>query len=233
MNSALSRHWPVMVLLLAIFALVSAEASAHRLLAITDTPLGPDNALVIDDVTVSQVGYHTASNSAPQLWMTFQGTAGQPIYFETGVPFIERLTGLRPLTLLVGPGLPEVDAPIALPPGTGAILFDTGDVTEPEVFDEEFTGTQSWIFGPWEPVLPETGTYYLVTLLPEGGDGKFWTAAGRAEVFGLDDILTLPQTIIGVRQFHEVFPWGGILGWGVLVVSGLLAALFSWIFGSI
>lgn len=233
MNPAMRRHWLPMLLIPAALGLLSAEASAHRLLSITDTPLGPDNALVIDDVTVSQVGYHTASDEAPQLWMKFQGTAGQQIYFETGVPFIERLSGLRPLTLLVGPGLPEVDAPIALPPGAGAILYDTSNVAAPEVFDEEFTGTQSWVFGPWEPVLPETGTYYLVTLLPEGGDGKFWTAAGRAEVFGLNDILTLPQTIIGVRQFHEIFPWGGILGWGVLVVSGLLAALFSWIFGSI
>jgi hypothetical protein len=70
-----------------------------------------------------------------------------------------------------------------------------------------------------------------VTYLPEPGPGKFWTAAGKAEVFGVEDILTLPQTIISVRQFHEISPWGGLLGWGLLAVLTTLAGLFSFLLG--
>jgi len=219
----------VRLFLPALLLLTALPASAHQLIQVSTQPLDAANAIAIDDVTISQVAYHVASDTAPALWMTFEGTAGQQVYFETGVPYIERLAGLRPTTMLVGPGLPQVDTPFPLPEGAGAILYPTGDVTAPEVFDEEFTGTSSWKYGPWEPVLPETGRYYIVTFLPEGGAGKFWTAAGKAEVFGLEDILTLPQTIIAVRQYHEVFPWGGLLGWGLLAVLSALAGILSWL----
>lgn len=211
--------------------LCTTPAWGHQLTRVNDQPLDAGSAIVLDDVTVSQVAYHVASDAAPALWMTFDGTAGQQIYFETGVPYIERLAGLRPVTMLVGPGLPAVTTPFPLPEGTGALVYPTEGVAEPEVFAEEFTGTDSWKFGPWEPVLPETGRYYLVTYLPEPGPGKFWTAAGKAEVFGVEDILTLPQTIISVRQFHEISPWGGLLGWGLLAVLAALAGLFSFLLG--
>lgn len=220
----------VRLLMPVLVMLAAAPAFAHQLIRVNDQRLDADTAIEIDDVAISQVAYHVASGNAPALWMTFEGVAGQQVYFETGVPYIERLAGLRPTTMLVGPGLPQVEAPFPLPEGMGAILYTTGDVMEPEVFAEEFTGTSSWKFGPWEPVLPETGRYYLVTFLPDSGPGKFWTAAGKAEVFGLEDILSLPQTILSVRQYHEISPWGGILGWGLLAIIAALAGVLSLFF---
>lgn len=211
---------------------LSGTASAHRLLVVNEAPLSPETALVVEDVDVSQVAYHVASAEAPELWLTFQASAGQKIYLETGVPFIDRLTGSRPVTVLVGPGLPQVEVPFPLPAGSGAIIYETAAETDPEVFDEPFTGTQSWKFGPWEPVLPETGTYYVVTYLPDGADGKFWTAVGRAEVFGLEDLFTLPQIVTGVRSFHEVFPWGGLLGWGFTALIAAIGGLLKWLFAA-
>ena len=36
------------------------------------------------------------------------------------------------------------------------------------------------------------------------------------EAFGLWDLIRMPVIIVQARLFHEVFPWGGILGWAYL-----------------
>ncbi|MBI1321519.1 MAG: hypothetical protein GC168_21580 [Candidatus Hydrogenedens sp.] len=211
------------MILLAAFV-VAWPAAAHRLVEVTDRPFGPENALEIEEIAVSQVGYHVASESAPTLWMTFEAVAGDLLYFETGVPFIERYGDLRPSVALIGPGLPEASLPFAIPAGLGALVFSTQDVAAPEVFSEPFTGTESWKFGPWERTLETSGRYYLVTYLPDLGPGKFWTAVGRAEEFGIADILTLPQTIVSVRSYHEIFPLGGVLFWGMVAAIAVIVS---------
>lgn len=220
---------PAMIFRMAVVVLaVSAwPAAAHRLLQITDTPLGPGNALEVDDIAVSQVGYHVASPAAPTHWMTFEAEAGAILHFETGVPYIPRFSDLRPSVALVGPGLPEASLPFAIPEGLGAVVYSNADVEDPVVFDEQFTGTQSWTYGPYMRVLPETGRYYLVTYLPDLGAGKFWTAVGKAERFGVSDILTLPQTIVGVRTYHEIFPLGGLLFWGMVAAAAVIVSLLA------
>ena len=47
------------------------------------------------------------------------------------------------------------------------------------------------------------GRYYLVAYDPAGQPGKLWVAVGRREEFGLNDILTLPEVLARVREFHE------------------------------
>lgn len=211
--------------------LAATAAHGHQLRAVVDTPLGPDNAIALEDVGVSQVVYFTASANAQQLWMTFEGTAGQVVHFETGVPFIDRLKDLRPTTMLVGPGLQEAAPPIEIPAGLGANVYPSAGITSPEVFNEPFTGTDSWEMGSWDITLPQTGRYYIVSFLPQGGPGKFWTAAGVEERFDLQDILSLPQTIIAVRTYHEIFPWGGFIGWGIVAIGGIIAALLRGLLG--
>jgi hypothetical protein len=223
-----SRMPTSLLRLTAVLLAVSAwPAAAHRLLEITDTPMGPDNALVVDDIAVSQVGYHTAGPAAPTHWMTFQAEAGAMLHFETGVPYIARYSDLRPSVALVGPGLPQASLPFAIPEGLGAVIYSSDAIEAPVVFDEQFTGTQSWTYGPYMRVLPETGRYYLVTYLPDLGAGKFWTAVGKAERFGVSDILTLPQTIVGVRTYHEIFPLGGLLFWGMVAAAAVIVSLLA------
>ena len=142
------------------------------------------------------------------------------------MPEIDRYEALRPALALLGPNLPDIDVPFQIPEGYGGRVFST-EGEEPTVFDEEFTGTTSWRFDAVREEVPVTGRYYVVAYIPGGDDGKFWMALGEEEVFGLEDILTLPSTLFQVRQFHEVFPFGGLLGWLLLVLLAAVVGLFS------
>jgi hypothetical protein len=108
----------------------------------------------------------------------------------------------------------------------GAVLFTT-DGREPTEFHEEFTGTVSWMFPKENMSLTQDGKYYLVSYVPSGTEAKFWVALGEAEVFGLRDYIRMPLIIIEARRFHEVFPWGGILGWVYLGIMLLLLGVLG------
>ncbi|HOH29785.1 MAG TPA: hypothetical protein PLC40_08935, partial [Candidatus Hydrogenedentes bacterium] len=70
----------------------------------------------------------------------------------------------------------------------------------------------------------------IVAFVPSGTPGKLWVAPGIRESFGFMDIVTLPRVIYKVRTFHEVFFWGGLLGWAYLAIILLLLLLFLGIF---
>lgn len=213
------------MLLFLTFACVHAQA--HKPVVINGGPTGYRTAHEVPDPEVSYVGYHEGTPGAPELWFTFEVEQGAPLYMQPGVPRIDRFETLRPAMALLGPGLPAVDVPFDLPDGYGGQIFST-EGQDPVVFEEEFTGTTSWQFPAIQLNAPDTGRYYLVGYVPSGDTGKFWLALGQEEVFGLEDILTLPRTLIEVRLFHEVFPIGGILGWALLfillVIAGAMAS---------
>ncbi len=215
------------VMLAAAFALAFApSALAHKPVVVNGGPTDASTAYEVADPDVSQVGYHHAMPGQPELWFTFQASAGQQLYLQLGVPEIERYEGLRSAMVLLGPGLPDVETPFAVPAGYGGIVYDMVD-TEPIVFDEEFTGTVSWQFPAQEPIVDQAGTYYLVGYLPRDEEGKFWIAVGVEEKFGLMDILTLPGVLFGVRAFHEVQPFGGILFWAMMAVFAIITFLLA------
>ena len=78
--------------------------------------------------------YHEVTAESPLLWLTFDLNEGQSLYFQLGVPVIERLKDYRPALVLVGPGLPQVDLPFAVPDGLGAQRFLSDQVAEPGRF---------------------------------------------------------------------------------------------------
>ena len=139
-----------------------------------------------------------------QVWFRFTGKAGDRIWFQVGVPVIERLRGLEPRAAIVGPGLPAADLGFELPPGLGAVVFAPAGV--PREFHEEFTGTSSWIWLEQEFVLASSGTWYVVAFSDAAlsTDDKLWLAIGTKERFGLGDILRLGSIKRFVRAFHEV-----------------------------
>lgn len=209
-------------LLPALLLAVSCGAWAHNPVVINGGPTDAETAHKIKDISVSRVAYHHAKPGQPHLWLTFDGGMGQKIEFQMGVPRIERYSAVRPATALLGPGLPAApDLPFAVPEGMGAVVFTTEGL-DPAVFNEEFTGTVDWQFPMEDYILPQSGKYYLVTYLPSGGEGKFWIAPGKSEVFGVWDIIRMPVIIIQARAFHEISLWGGILGWAYLAVAALV-----------
>ena len=209
---------------------ISGLAYAHKPFVINGGATDVDTAYEIEDIAISQVGYHKSNPSKPELWCTFEAEAGEILYAQLGLPKIKEFKEERPAMVLLGPGLPAIDVPFDVPDGYGGYLF-TSEGETPVLYDEEFTGTFSWQFPEIEQSIPVTGRYYLVGYNPSGENCKFWMALGRAEVFGIEDILTLPNVLFKVRAFHEVGPVGGILFWGyagfLLIVVGALIGLFK------
>jgi hypothetical protein len=178
-------------------------AWAHLPIFDDGTAVDAEHAVVISDIGLSQVVYHEVKEPVQPLWIAFDGVAGQELYFNPGVPAIDRLKEYRPAFALVGPGLPEATLPLAIPAGTGAEVYLTTDIADPEFFHEPFSGTDSWILFKKTVILPQTGRYYLVGYVPSGQAGKYWIAIGKREEFGAEDIVALPQDIAQVRAFHE------------------------------
>ncbi len=199
-----------------------------------DSGTTPENAVFIDDASISHAVYHEVTQDAPRLWVTFDLEAGQDIYVQFGVPVLERLADFRPALAVLGPGLPQIDLPFEIPDGLGGILFTTADIAEPEFFHEEFTGTDSWIFGELEDTAPQSGTYFIVAYVPSGETGKFWVAPGRREVFEPEDIAALPALVPQVSEFHETTAGGLITPFlpcfasVAVVATGFCGGLWLW-----
>lgn len=185
-------------------ALLCDRAVAHQPILSDGSATTPEAAIELRDVQISRVIYHEVTAEAPQVWMAFDVSEPQFLKVTLGVPDIERLAAYRPALALIGPGLPPADLPAGSPPGLGGVVFDTRAVTEPEYFNEPFSGTQSWIVFEQELELPEAGRYYLVAYSPTNEAGKLWVAPGVKEVFSAADFGSLAGDLGDVRAFHEV-----------------------------
>jgi len=216
-----------MPLVVAISLLLLPTAWAHQPTISDGSAVDAEHAIEFADVQVSRVAYHEVTAEAAQLWITFQIDQPQQLKLQLGVPLIERLAEFRPALALLGPGLPEVDLPFDTPQGLGGRVFTSDDVTEPEAFDEPFTGTSSWIVVDETVELPAAGRYYVVAYVPSGETGKLWTALGELEVFDLDDIAELAEVVAQVRAFHEV-PEGAAPPCFLLPLGVALTALPLW-----
>jgi monofunctional biosynthetic peptidoglycan transglycosylase len=167
-----------------------------------------DHAIEFKDVQVSRVVYHEVTKQAPRVWITFEVDEPQDLFVQVGVPVLDRLRNYRPAIALLGPGLPEVGLPFAVPRNVGGLVLATDGVEEPREFYEPFTRTRSWILHEQEVQLPKAGRYYVVAYDPAGKLGKLWAALGRKEVWGARDILKMPKIISEVGHFHEVATMG-------------------------
>lgn len=217
-------------LLMAVVCMIlGSGAYAHNYVPNDLSHRTAETALKITDLTLSQVIYDPLPQEG-QLWLTFDAKAGDLLYLQLGVPYLERLADYRPSLVLIGPeGTGSDTVPFPVPQGLTVRRFDSTD-RQPRFFDEPFTGTQSWILVEEEFNLIADGTYYLVAFDPEGRGGKLWTAWGKREAFTFRDILSLHKVIGDVRAFHEVEnrrkPF---LTWTISALSSVLDLLFFWV----
>lgn len=220
------RHLAIM----AMVACLAPMAWGHQLVRDDGTHVDAASALEVDDVSISQVIYHTVAEPGEELWVTFSADAGQNIYLQLGVPVIEGLEAYRPVLLLLGPGLPEIETPPGVPEGTGGLLLEPD--AEPEEFYERFTGTSSWILREEDTTAPQSGQYYVVAYHPEGETGKLWVSWGREEVFGFRDLVTYADVLDTVRTFHEVDDERLPFLPRVLLTVSRIARFFARVFGA-
>jgi hypothetical protein len=201
--SVAQRVW-IILLGAALAVLFSAVALAHRPDAIGGMFDGPAEAVRVTDPDISQVVYGDMPVARPSLWVGIAVAAATDLYVQLGVPAIERLRTFRPQMAIVGPGLPSLALPFAVPSGMGGILVVTSSVADGAFLHEPVTNTDSWVLGEASVHVFAAGTYYVVVWSSSIVDGKAWVAVGQREAFGWKDIMTLPKTINAVRAFHEV-----------------------------
>lgn len=189
-----------------LLAFAAAPVLAHRPIFSDRSALDPRTAVVITEPDVSQVIYRPLSKKAPRVWLTFEVKESFDLFVQVGVPKIKRLSNFRPAVAVIGPGLPTITAPFAIPQKTGGRIFTTENVEKPQLFHEHFTQTDSWILRSETLRLPQAGRYYVVAFSPTKQQGKLWLAVGKRESFGSADLLRFPVWWKRIRAFHEVAP---------------------------
>ncbi|HOV31963.1 MAG TPA: hypothetical protein PLX23_01210 [Candidatus Hydrogenedens sp.] len=221
----------VIVLLLLFFS-TTMIAYAHKPIAIDGETSSAEKPYEIKNIDISQVAYHNATEGKLEIWLKFYGEKGKEIKIQLGSPKLDDSKPIYfPAIAILSKNMPSVLVPFSVPNKYGGTVFNT-QAQKPEIFYEKFTGTYSWIFPTIKYILPETADYYIVGYLPEPREGKFWIAVGEKEKIGLGDFLSIPNTIVQVRNFHETFPVGGILFWLwciilIIVICLLLFLSFS------
>ncbi len=196
----------VALAMIASLALVGADALAHRAVAIGGVYDGPAVAIQLTDPDVSQVVYGDLPVAHPSLWVAVDVPAATDLYVELGVPVINRLRSYRPQFAVLGPDLPALAIPAAVPAGLGGVLVVASSIGDATRFHEPVTDTDSWIVGEATVRLPSAGRYYVVAWSSSIIDGKAWVAVGHREAFGWSDLVTLPRVIDAVRSFYELGP---------------------------
>lgn len=218
-----------MVRIIAVSALLAVApfAAAHQPTLSDGTANSPETAIFFDDIQLSRVVYHEMTPEADQLWITFEITEPQSLRISLGLPLIDRLADYRPAFTVLGPSLPEIELPFEIPAGVGGLLFLSDDVTDPEVFDEPFSQTMSWILREEDVELPAAGRYCIVVYVPSGESGKLWIAPGAREDFSLSELLALGDVLKDVQAFHEVTATGAICGILPLAVAAMACSFVS------
>jgi hypothetical protein len=103
----------------------------------------------------------------------------------------------------LGPGFPELPLSFADPVSTGKLFAPD---SQPVVFHEPVTGTDSWWIVREELRLPASGEYFLVAFSQEElpVNPKVWLSIGYLERFSLGDIFSIFRWRRIVRRFHEL-----------------------------
>jgi len=188
-----------------------------------------EDALVLEDTSVSRVFYEKLTPESSEFWLTFNAEAGERVFLQLGVPFVERLGESTPSIAVVGPRGPIVETPFDLPPGTGAWIYQGRTSGESVIFHEPITDTRSWILFEATHRILQGGQHYIVAYHPVGDPDKLWVAVGTREVFGLSDIVKLPKWILEVRRFHEVGPMPRWAVWITIAVGTLVVFWLAWL----
>ena len=187
-----------MQLLLAL--LIALPAEAHK----PSFGIHPtlNSAFHVDDVDISMVLYQNITCDADQIWLHFDAVQDHEVFFQVGVPELDRLSDYQPELALIAEGLPALeDVPFDVPEGYGGIIF-SADAT-PTPFYEPFTQTNSWIWIEEFFTMPASGNAWLVSYSPDQTTGKMWVAMGTIEDFSDVQPSDWGSWTSNLADFHE------------------------------
>ena len=125
----------------------------------------------------------------------YQFSISEPsrVYLEGIVPVCRQYQNFSPWFALVGPELPlpEYEIPFELPEGYGAVVTPNELPEEGErgSFYEPFGGKSYYNSSVYDEVIEVSGTYYVVYWDPLEIGGDYVAILGRAEIWGLRDII--------------------------------------------
>ena len=112
--------------------MLGSAALAHQPSYSQGEHSAPESAWAITDIDLSIVLYHPITCESPQLWLGFRADEPRDIFYQLGVPKIDRLSDYRPSIALLAPGLPAIEEPLPfeVPEGLGGIITHTDDIVE-------------------------------------------------------------------------------------------------------
>jgi len=197
-------YWNISRVAVVLVFIMCFSAQAHRPIFTKEKGMDPESAVKVAEPQVSQVIYRELVDKRPQLWLSFDAEKDFKLFVQLGIPVIDRLKSFRPSFVVVGPDLPDISLPFAIPEGLGGVGFSTADVKEPRFFHEHFTKTDSWILRGETVTLPSKGRYYVIAYSPSNERGKLWLSVGKKEKFGLMDWLRFGEWKRRIQAFHEV-----------------------------
>ncbi|MCK5862958.1 MAG: hypothetical protein KAH38_10755 [Candidatus Hydrogenedentes bacterium] len=198
-------------------------------------------AHIIEAPEKGHIGYHQARESADALWFRFEGTYGDRVELQMGIPALDRYRLLRPAVAILGQNLPPIDetVPFEVPEGFGGVVYHTA-VLDMERYEDKYTGTISWRFENIEHILESTGRVYMVGFipLPENSEeepvfeeGKFWMSMGHEVNFQLRDLLRTYSNTSKIRKFYEEATMesniyrNGLVGLFISVIAIMIAVV--------
>ena len=216
------------MLIIGMFFANPQYAYAHIPYLASDKHNSPESALEIEDITISSVVYQTIHDNSPESWIKFNGIKGETLYFQMGIPKLNRLQNYSPdVDLFRYNDIEHSKYMDTIQKGKG-LRYSSYNIKNPEIFHEPFTNTTSWVLFEKSLVLPETGTYFLTSFSEQSQTGKLWIAIGKEESFGISDLGKLPASISQIRSFYEVGSINSLLSYTnvIYVVFVLIAASF-------
>jgi hypothetical protein len=201
----MTRHWPGVAALAAAMLLLPASAAAHSPSVTNEVASAPDEAIVLEDPTLSRAVGALLSTPGEIDWYRMDLQAGDPLVVGMTAP--DAQGAVAATFTLLGPGLPG-----AASSGAAALeLAERVDVDGAVVFrpaadpPREVHGGLGFInYGTLRLEAPETGSYWVaVSAVDASETGKYVFAPGLREEFGTDAIGGMVDLI---RFFNAPWP---------------------------
>jgi len=170
--------------------LLTGVSAAHSPSVVDQSATSPDEAIVLEDPTLSRAIGAVLSQPGEVDWYRMDLQAGDPLVVGMTAP--DAPGAVAATFVLLGPGLPEAglsgDAVAMLADRVGvdgAVVF--APVADPP---REVHGGLGFInYGTLRSQAPQTGTYWVaVSAVDPESSGKYVLAPGEREEFGVDAI---------------------------------------------